>query len=85
GCKFAVVDEYGNFVTKGVMYPHKPATIEKQKEAAKILVDVIKENSINIIAIGNGTASRETESFVYNTLKDIDLNIKFCIVNEAGA
>ncbi|MDO4813508.1 MAG: Tex family protein [Gemella sp.] len=85
GCKMAIVDEFGNFITKGLMYPHKPASAEKQKEAGKILLDIIKKNNINLIAIGNGTASRETESFVYNTLKDANLKIEFCIVNEAGA
>ncbi len=85
GCKMAVVDEYGNFVDKRVMYPHKPASNKDIQEAPKILIDIIKKHNINLIAIGNGTASRETESFVYNTLKESGLAIEFCIVNEAGA
>ncbi|QWQ38174.1 RNA-binding transcriptional accessory protein [Gemella sp. zg-570] len=85
GCKIAAVDEYGNFISKNVIYPHKPANLEKQKEAEKILIDIITKNKINLIAIGNGTASRETETFVYNTLRDNKLKIEFCIVNEAGA
>lgn len=85
GCKMAFVDEYGNFVDKFLMYPHPPASKEKQNEAKNILVDILKNNDINLIVIGNGTASRETESFVYNVLKENDLKIEFCIVNEAGA
>lgn len=85
GCKMAFVDEYGNFVDKFLMYPHPPASKEKQNEAKNILVDILKNNDINLIVIGNGTASRETESFVYNALKENDLKIEFCIVNEAGA
>lgn len=85
GCKMAVVDEYGNFVDKVVMYPHKPASTKDREDASKIFIDIVKKYNINLIAIGNGTASRETESFVYNTLKDNNLKIEFCIVNEAGA
>lgn len=85
GCKLAVVDEYGNFIYKNVIYPHKPSSKEKIAESEKILLNILKENNINLIAIGNGTASRETESFVYKTLKDNNLDIEFCIVNEAGA
>lgn len=85
GCKMAVVDEYGNFVDKMVMYPHKPASQEQMKLAPKIFLDIVNKHNINLIAIGNGTASRETESFVYNTLKDNNIKIEFCIVNEAGA
>lgn len=85
GCKMAVVDELGTFVDKLVMYPHKPASKDKIAEASKLFLDIIKKHNINLIAIGNGTASRETESFVYNTLRDNNLKIEFCIVNEAGA
>ncbi|MBF0716019.1 Tex family protein [Gemelliphila palaticanis] len=85
GCKMAVVDELGTFVDKLVMYPHKPASKDKIAEASKLFLDIIKKYNINLIAIGNGTASRETESFVYNTLRDNNLKIEFCIVNEAGA
>lgn len=85
GCKMAVVDEYGTFIAKKVMYPHKPASNEKIKEASSIFLDLVKKYNINLIAIGNGTASRETENFVYNILKDNSLKIEFCIVNEAGA
>lgn len=85
GCKMAVVDELGNFVAKQVIYPHKPASKDKQDEAPKILLAMLKKYNINLIAIGNGTVSRETESFVYNTLKDNNLKIEFVIVNEAGA
>lgn len=85
GCKLAVVDEYGNFIAKEVIYPHKPASKEKMAQASRIIVDIIKKHNVNLIAIGNGTASRETETFVYNTLSNNNLKIEFCIVNEAGA
>lgn len=85
GCKMAIVDEYGNFVDKIVMYPHKPASKEKMEQAKTILLKVINKYTPNLIAIGNGTASRETEQFVVDTLKDNNLKIDYCIVNEAGA
>lgn len=85
GCKMAVVDEYGNFIDKMVIYPHKPASIEKQEKSKKDLIKFIAKHNINLIAIGNGTASRETEKFVVENLKEVGLKIDYIIVNEAGA
>ncbi|MDD3712607.1 MAG: Tex family protein [Candidatus Izemoplasmatales bacterium] len=90
GCKLAVIDRFGKFIDKGVIYPHEayigqnvnPKQIE---EAKKILKSFISKYKIDIIAIGNGTASRETESFVANMLKELDRQVKYVIVNEAGA
>ena len=85
GCKMAIVDEYGNFIDKMVIYPHKPASAEKQEKSKKDLVKFINKHNINLIAIGNGTASRETEKFVVDTLKEAGLKLDYVIVNEAGA
>lgn len=85
GCKMAVVDEYGNFIDKMVIYPHKPASIEKQEKSKKDLIKFIIKHNNNLIAIGNGTASRETEKFVVENLKEAGLKIDYIIVNEAGA
>ena len=85
GCKMAIVDEYGNFIDKMVIYPHKPASAEKQEKSKKDLIKFINKHNINLIAIGNGTASRETEKFVVDTLKETGLKLDYVIVNEAGA
>ena len=85
GCKMAIVDEYGNFIDKMVIYPHKPASADKQEKSKKDLIKFINKNNINLIAIGNGTASRETEKFVVENLKEAGLKIDYVIVNEAGA
>ena len=85
GCKMAIVDEYGNFIDKMVIYPHKPASLDKQEKSKKDLIKFINKHNINLIAIGNGTASRETEKFVVENLKEAKLKIDYVIVNEAGA
>ena len=85
GCKMAIVDEYGNFIDKMVIYPHKPASADKQEKSKKDLIKFINKYNINLIAIGNGTASRETEKFVVENLKEAGLKIDYVIVNEAGA
>ena len=85
GCKMAIVDEYGNFIDKMVIYPHKPASADKQEKSKKDLIKFINKHNINLIAIGNGTASRETEKFVVENLKEAVLKIDYVIVNEAGA
>ena len=85
GCKMAIVDEYGNFIDKMVIYPHKPASADKQEKSKKDLINFINKHNINLIAIGNGTASRETEKFVVDNLKEAGLKIDYVIVNEAGA
>lgn len=90
GCKLAVIDRFGKFIDKGVIYPHEayigqnvnPKQIE---EAKKITKSIIEKNDIDIIAIGNGTASRETEKFIVAILKELSKPVKYVIVNEAGA
>ncbi len=83
GCKLAVVDETGKFLKKTVIYPHPP--VNKKQEAAQSFLSLLKEFPIEMIAIGNGTASRETEQFVSDVLKEQKKEIYYCIVNEAGA
>ncbi|MCX8084926.1 MAG: RNA-binding transcriptional accessory protein [Calditerrivibrio sp.] len=83
GCKFAVVDPSGKLLDYGVIYPTEPQNdYEKSK---KTLLSMITKHSIKAIAIGNGTASRETEDFVSKMIKEEQLDIKYTIVNEAGA
>lgn len=83
GCKLAVINEYGSFVDKNVIYPHPP--VSKTDQAEKIFVDMIKKHNIELVAIGNGTASRESEQFVAEMIKKHNLPCQFVIVNEAGA
>ncbi|MFV5937819.1 Tex family protein [Mammaliicoccus sciuri] len=83
GCKLAVINEYGSFVDKNVIYPHPP--VSKTDQAEKIFVDMIKKHNIELVAIGNGTASRESEQFVAEMIKKHGLPCQFVIVNEAGA
>ena len=82
GCKLACLDEKGNVLHKDVIYPHEP---KNEKEASRIkLLNLIKTYNINLIAIGNGTASRESEEFVANTIKELK-DVYYTIVSEAGA
>lgn len=81
GCKLAVVDETGKMIEVGVIYPHTTSDPSKAKATVKAL---LKKYPISIIAIGNGTASRETEQFIAELLKEADGNIAYVIVNEAG-
>ena len=83
GCKLAVVDETGKMLDISVIYPHEPKN-EKEK-SKKILLDLIKKYKIDIIAIGNGTASRESEAFVADTIKEADHKVEYILVSEAGA
>lgn len=83
GCKLAVVNPFGTFIAKGVIYPHPP--ISKVEAAEKELVKMISDYNIELLAIGNGTASRETEQFVAQVIKKYQLQAQFIIVNEAGA
>lgn len=85
GCKLAVINENAHVLAKGVIYPHKPANQTQRAQAEKDLVALIKQYQIDIIAIGNGTASRESEQFVNNVIKKHDLDTQFIVVNEAGA
>ncbi|MCL2575992.1 MAG: RNA-binding transcriptional accessory protein [Defluviitaleaceae bacterium] len=81
GCKVAIIDGIGNVLYTGVVYP----TTGKTEEAKKILIPQIINNNVDIIAIGNGTASRETEAFVAEMLREIDRKVYYTIVNESGA
>lgn len=83
GCKLAVINPYGTFIEKSVMYPHPP--VSKVAEAEKVFLKMVKDFDINLIAIGNGTASRETEQFVARMIQDHALDVQYIIVNEAGA
>ena len=83
GCKIAIVDKSGKLLETTTVYPTEPQNnIEGSK---KILKDLISKYDIDIIAIGNGTASRESEKFVSDMLKEIGKEVQYIIVNEAGA
>ena len=82
GCKLAVVDSTSNVLNISVIYPHEPHN--KWEEAKQTIKDLIKKYNIDIVAIGNGTASRESEKLVSETLKEVQ-NCKYAIVSEAGA
>lgn len=83
GCKAAVIDETGKLMDYNTVYPTEPQNqVEKTKEKLK---DLIKKYKVNIIAIGNGTASRETEIVVVEMLKELNDDISYIIVSEAGA
>ena len=82
GCKLAIVDPTSKVLNISVIYPHEPHN--KWEESKKILKDLISKYHVDIIAIGNGTASRESEKLVSETLKEIS-NCKYAIVSEAGA
>ena len=80
----AVVDQTGKLITTQVIYPVAPASQAKIAQAKKDLADLIKKHGIEIIAFGNGTASRESEAFVAGVLKDFP-ETSYVIVNESGA
>ena len=83
GCKLAVVNKTGDVLKIGVIYPHEP---KNDKEGAeKTLLSLINEFDVKVIAIGNGTASRESESFVSEVIHKNNLDVKFVLVSEAGA
>ena len=90
GCKLAVIDPTGKVLKIGVIYPNeksKGATIDKAtlEKSKKTIVNLCNDYKVEIIAIGNGTASRETESFIADVIKEYDLKAKYIIVSEAGA
>ncbi|MDW7798315.1 Tex family protein [Streptococcus canis] len=84
GAKLAVVDQTGKLLTTQVIYPVAPASQSKIQTAKETLAQLIKTYQVDIIAIGNGTASRESEAFVAEVLKDFP-NTSYVIVNESGA
>ena len=83
GCKLAVLSETGDVLEIGVIYPHEPK--KEVDMAEKIMLALIQKHNVKIIAIGNGTASRESELFVANLIKKYNLDVKYIIVSEAGA
>ena len=83
GCKLAVLSPNGDVLEIGVIYPHEPK--KEVDMAEKIMLALIQKHNVKIIAIGNGTASRESEAFVANLIKKYNLDVKYVIVSEAGA
>lgn len=83
GCKLAVVDDTGKVLKIDVIYPHLSEF--KAKEAREKFIQILRDYKVEMAAIGNGTASRETEQFVADILKEMDEEIFYLIVNEAGA
>ncbi len=84
GCKTAVVDKTGKVLDTAVVYPTTKSKF-KTEEAARIIKKMVEKYHVDVIAIGNGTASRESEIFVADTLKDVNYDCKYIIINEAGA
>ncbi len=83
GCKLAVIDNTGKLLDKSVIYPHEP---KKDEEGSKKeILKLINKYNVDIIAIGNGTASRESESFIADIIKESNRKLEYIIVNESGA
>lgn len=83
GCKLAVVDDTGKVHHIGVIYPHPP--VQEKAEAKQKVKEIVQSSNIEVIAIGNGTASRETEQFIADLIQELDQPVSYLIVNEAGA
>ncbi|MFJ8260025.1 Tex family protein [Peribacillus asahii] len=83
GCKLAVIDETGKVLEISVIYPHPP--VSKRVEAREKTIAILQRFAVEIVAIGNGTASRETEQFIADILKEVEGSLSYIIVNEAGA
>lgn len=83
GCKLAVVDEFGELLDTATIYPTAPEN--KIEESEKTLLRLVKNHAITLIAIGNGTASRESEIIVADFIKKNNLKVEYLVVNEAGA
>ncbi|MBN2782819.1 MAG: RNA-binding transcriptional accessory protein [Campylobacterales bacterium] len=83
GCKLAVIDENGKYLDSGVIYPTKPK--EDYENSKKLVLSFAKKYGVNAVAIGNGTASRETQEFFARLNTDIDKKLNYTIVSEAGA
>ncbi|EEL52433.1 Tex family protein [Bacillus mycoides] len=83
GCKLAVVDDTGKVLHIGVIYPHPP--VRKYEDAKEKVISIIDKYQVQMIAIGNGTASRETEEFIVDVLQAVPRDVFYIIVNEAGA
>ena len=85
GCKLAVVDPTGKVIGTTVIYPTAPTTPKKIQAAKDLLKKIIPKYHISLISLGNGTASRESEQFIVELLKEIPQKVQYVIVNEAGA
>lgn len=85
GCKLAVVDPTGKVIGTTVIYPTAPTTPKKIEASKKLLKEIIKKYNITLISVGNGTASRESEMFIVELLKEIPQKVQYVIVSEAGA
>ncbi|MBQ3219448.1 MAG: RNA-binding transcriptional accessory protein [Clostridia bacterium] len=83
GCKIAVIDEKGNVLDTAVVFPTPPQN--RVEEAAKVLLNLVEKHNVNVISIGNGTASKESEIFVAGMIKDSGKPLSYAVVNEAGA
>ena len=83
GCKLAVVDKTGKVLDTAVIYPTKPR--EETDKSRRLVLKLINTYGIDVVAIGNGTASRESEAFIAETLKECDRKVAYTIVSEAGA
>ncbi|MGA1863086.1 Tex family protein [Deferribacter thermophilus] len=83
GCKYACIDETGKLLSYGVIYPVEPQN--DYENSKKTVLDEINKHKIDIIAIGNGTASRETEEFISKVIEEENLKVVYTIINEAGA
>ena len=85
GCKLAVVDPTGKVLDTAVIYPTAPTNEYKQKEASDKIKFLVKKYNVTLISVGNGTASRESEQFLVEVLKEIPEKVFYVITNEAGA
>ncbi len=85
GCKLAVLDPNGKLVKVAVIYPHKPAPEGKRQAAMGEFIQLLEDYRVETVAIGNGTASRESEQFVAEAIKQLARPVSYVIVNEAGA
>ena len=85
GCKLAVVNPTGKVIGTTVIYPTAPTTPQKIQASKDLLKKIIKKYNITLISLGNGTASRESEQFIVELLKEIPEKVQYVIVNEAGA
>jgi len=83
GCKIAVIDAEGNVLDTAVVFPTPPQN--RIEEATEVLLKLIKKHNVNVISIGNGTASKESEIFVANLIKGAKEELAYAVVNEAGA
>ena len=83
GCKLAVVDPVGKVIDTGVIYPTKPR--QRTEEAKRVVKSMIRAHKVDVIAIGNGTASKESEIFIADLLKEVEYDTKYIVISEAGA